>query len=145
MRTAQGSRVSAKWKASRGGGTSTQIESAENGNLPLEDAAAMQRLDPLETQQPAAGEEDDPAAAAGRTPRVDSSILKGVEARLCGRDDLEIDSLKVSVDRGTVFLHGTVSSDRVRSLILDEVSDCAGVSVIRNNIRLVVPRRRQRR
>lgn len=90
----------------------------------------------LEPPSPRRAAEDDEEAVAVRTPRRDNMVLRQVKACL-DRSRPDTAGVTVRVERGVVVLEGRVADDATRSRILDLVSACSGVNLIRSRLRLV--------
>lgn len=90
----------------------------------------------LEPQRPRRAPQEDEEAGSIRTPRRDNMVLRQVKACL---DRARPDSVGVAVrvERGVVVLEGRVADDATRSRVLDLVSACSGVNLIRSRLRLV--------
>lgn len=66
----------------------------------------------------------------------DVRLRDEVNACLCANQDIDVSDIRVSIERGAVCLQGTTASHVMRTRIVDLVSDCAAVELIRNSIRL---------
>jgi len=76
---------------------------------------------------------------SGRSQKCKNSDLRlrdEVYACLCSTPDLDVGDIRMTVARGAVFLEGTTSSHLTRTRIVDLVSNCAAVLLIRSSIRL---------
>jgi len=66
----------------------------------------------------------------------DLRLRDEVYACLCADPDLDIGDIRMTVARGAVLLEGTTSSHLTRTRIVDLVSNCTAVLLIRSSIRL---------
>lgn len=80
--------------------------------------------------------DEDEDAASVRTPRRDAMVLRQVKACI-DRARPDTAGVTVGIERGVVVLEGRVADDSARRRILDLVSACSGVKLIRSRLRLV--------
>jgi osmotically-inducible protein OsmY len=82
------------------------------------------------------GEDEEGASAEPAMPRTRTAMADRIWTRLNQRPDLELGDIQLHVERDSVRVTGLVATDAARRRIVDFVSACAGVRVVRNGIRL---------
>jgi len=75
-------------------------------------------------------------ATSQRQRQLDLRLREELSACFSANPDIDIGGIKVTVSHGSVILEGTAPSHLTRTHIVDLVSSCATVVLIRSSIRL---------